>query len=172
MEAVAVRARVGKPTLYLRWPGKAQLVLDAVLSYIDGRIVVPAKQGLREELLALTADLVRQLGGPQGLLLRAVIGGGQSDPKLLQACQENWWAPRQAALREVLGRAVARGELGPDTRPDLVAGLLYGAVLQRLLFGHSKPHRSFSAELVDLVMRALDARVSNPPAQRRNRRGN
>jgi predicted nucleotidyltransferase len=52
----------------------------------------------------------------------------------------------------MVDRAIARGEIAPETDPDLVMDLLYGAAYHRLLQGHLPLNDQFVRALVDAVM--------------------
>ena len=52
MDAVAARAKASKATIYRRWPGKQELVLDAVRSRAPGMAVPEDTGSLRGDLLA------------------------------------------------------------------------------------------------------------------------
>src|SRR5580658_2329777 len=56
MEAVAARAGVGKATIYRRWPGKEDLLLDALAAL---RMPLPTPQGrsVRADLITLVDAL-------------------------------------------------------------------------------------------------------------------
>ena len=56
MDAVAARARAGKTTIYRRWPGKAELVVDA-LNSLKGIPDIPDTGSLRQDLRALAESI-------------------------------------------------------------------------------------------------------------------
>jgi AcrR family transcriptional regulator len=82
IDAVAHRAGVGKATIYRRWDGKEQLVLDALAA---GRIPVPQPDTgtLRDDLLAYylpLADIEAQQGAVR--LMPALAAEAAVDPDL------------------------------------------------------------------------------------------
>ena len=62
MDAVAARARASKATIYRRWPGKQELVLDAVRSRGAGLTVAEDTGCLRGDLVATYRSAMPRLG--------------------------------------------------------------------------------------------------------------
>ena len=56
MDAVAARARAGKTTIYRRWPGKAELVVDS-LNCLKGVPDIPDTGSLQQDLRLLARTL-------------------------------------------------------------------------------------------------------------------
>jgi AcrR family transcriptional regulator len=68
MDAVAARARAGKTTIYRRWPGKEELVIDA-LNSLKGVPHIPGTGSLRRDLRALAESITSaesRFGGGAG----------------------------------------------------------------------------------------------------------
>ena len=66
LEAVAARARAGKTTIYRRWSGKAELVVDALVS-AKGPLGFPDTGSLAGDLRAVPHGLsVRRAGSMRG----------------------------------------------------------------------------------------------------------
>ncbi|MCC7484699.1 MAG: TetR/AcrR family transcriptional regulator [Burkholderiales bacterium] len=158
MEAIALRAGVGKPTVYLRWPNKARLVLAAVLTEMDQRIAFPPSRSLRDTLRVQMRRLAKFLGSPQGKLIAMIFGGGQADLELLQAFREGWVAPRRAYAREVLRRFVELGQLDENADLELAIDLLYGPLFYRLLLRHAPLDGGFVDGIIDSVMGGFEAK--------------
>ena len=152
IEAIALRAGVGKPTIYLRWPNKARLVLDAVLSEMDQRIAFPRSASLRTALRIQMKRLARFLNSPQGKIIATIIGGGQADQELLEAFRDGWVAPRRAYAREFLEQFVAAGQLDRGIDIEFAIDLLYGPLFYRLLLKHAPLDAKFVDRLVDTVL--------------------
>jgi AcrR family transcriptional regulator len=157
MEAIALRAKVGKPTIYLRWPNKARLVLDAVLTEIDQRIAFPRSGSLRNSLRVQMRRLAKFLNSPQGRLIAMIFGGGQADLELLQAFRDGWVAPRRAYARQVLEQFIEAKQLGEPIDLDLAIDLLYGPLFYRLLLRHAPLDGKFVDEIIDTVIGGFEA---------------
>ena len=67
IEAVAARARASKATIYRRWPGKAELVAEALRCRPQATRVMPDTGDLREDvvqgILAFVTDLTEEDAG-------------------------------------------------------------------------------------------------------------
>jgi AcrR family transcriptional regulator len=85
-EAVAKRAKVGKPTLYKWWPTKASLVL-AMFSDRIGIARPPAAQSSTAEdaIRNAAVTLVRGFKGLPGKIVAELIAEGQSEPEVLRS---------------------------------------------------------------------------------------
>ena len=148
MDAVATRAKASKATLYRRWSSKPELVVEAVCSHKE-HPAVPDTGTLRGDLIQAYCGL-GGLTDPRSMaVLAAVVTAMARDEEFAAIYRRDFIGPKQAAMRLVLERAVARGEIRDDVDLDLVAPALPGIVLHRvfLLGDESTP---------DLVARVID----------------
>lgn len=107
VEAVAARARVGKASLYRRWPGKRELVMAAVRAGVPEPEHLVDAASLRADLLAYFGEVAAYLRSPAGPALRAVLAEAGA-PGLDRGAVRRRSTDR---LRELAERAVVRGEL-------------------------------------------------------------
>src|SRR5260221_13849776 len=64
IEQVAARAGVGKATIYRRWPGKEDLLLDA-LAALKTPLPQPRGRSVREDLVAVVDAMSRDTADPR-----------------------------------------------------------------------------------------------------------
>ena len=134
MDAIAARAGVGKTTIYRRWESKEDLIADA-LGALRTEPGTKEATDLRAVLLEYLHDQERELADPLvGRLLPAILGELQTNPGFVSAWEDRVVRPRRQAIVDVLSEAVERGELRDGADPDVIADLLLGAPLLRLLF--------------------------------------
>jgi AcrR family transcriptional regulator len=128
MEGVAARAGVGKASLYRRWPTKEQLVIAAVVHRCGEHDTAPDTGSLRGDVTAYCRQVLDKLRR-HGAILRAVNAETARNPALDESFRTTFLQQRRAQVREVLTRAVDRGELpqGADLEllGDLGAALLW-----------------------------------------------
>ena len=160
VDAVAARAGVSKPTVYLRHPTKADLATAAIASMrVHPR---PAPTGdLRSDLLAHLRLLRAGLERPNGMAMLGTVLAEENDtPELLALFRERLVAPRRRELRAVLQAARDRGELRPDANLDAAVNALVGAFFARYLAGEPFGGR-FVSTVVDTVLQGV--RISPQP---------
>jgi AcrR family transcriptional regulator len=155
MEAIAARAEVGKPTIYRRWSSKAHLVMDAFLAAVNPELTFPDTGSVAESIRLQMQQLVKVLLSPPGRIIAVLIGGGQTDAKLIEAFRENWLIPRRKAASEVFKKGVECGELRADVNVEVAIDALYSPLFYRLLLRHAPLTQDFVDELVDVVMKGL-----------------
>ena len=152
MDAVAARARASKATIYRRWPGKPELVLDAVRSRAPG-LVVPADTGsLRGDLVATYTAAARGAGAEEAELVAGVLRAMRSAPELGDCVRAQVFESKCDVSRTLVARAVDRGELPAGTDPLLlheVAGALW---FHRVLVVGGPVDDEFIAHVVDDVL--------------------
>ena len=119
MEGVAARAGVGKASLYRRWPTKEQLVIAAVVNRCGERIVTPDTGSLAGDVGEYCNEVLTKLRRHGGIL-RAFAAGTALNPALAAAWRTTFLDERRAEVRQVLQRAVDRGELPPDADLELL----------------------------------------------------
>lgn len=119
IEGVAARAGVGKATIYRRWETKLDLVLDAVVHRCQEHVVSPDTGSLRTDLAELFgAGLAKYRR--DGAVMEAFVAEQSRHPELARAWRTMYLDERRAAMRDILDRAVARGELSPDNDLELL----------------------------------------------------
>ena len=164
VEAIAERAGVGKPTIYRRWAGKAEIVAEAIRARKGaGR---PADTGsLRGDLRALVDDVRASLRGEDLHLAAGLTRLLRSSDELAGLFREHVVAVERERWRLVLDRAAARGELpGRAAVSPLVADIASALVFSRVMFSGDPIDDAFAEELVDRVL--LPAIAGSDPAPR------
>jgi len=160
VDAVAARAGVSKPTIYLRHPTKADLATAAIASMRVQPRPAPTDD-LRADLVAHLRLLRAGLERPNGMtMLGTVLAEENETPELLALFRQRLVTPRRRELRAVLQAARDRGELRPDVDLGVVVSALVGAFFARYLAGEPIGGR-FVGTLVDGVLDGV--RLGPPP---------
>jgi len=152
IEAIAADADVGKATVYRWWPNKASLVADAFSRSADEELRFPNTGSVRNDVSIQMKHLVRVLRGRRGRIVAALIGGGQSDPELIQAFRDRFMMPRRQEAYQTLRRGIARRELPETLNLDLTLDTLYGSLYMRFLIRQTGLTEDYVDEVVALVM--------------------
>lgn len=161
MEAVAARAAVGKATLYRRWQGKEQLVVDALASLAEP-VDLPRGAEPRDRLVALLDSVRKRSGSRAAQIFPRLVGESTDHPELMRRYRAQVLAPRRARFRAVLQDAVAAGLIRPDVDVDHATDLLVGPVAYRNLLGTDRPPtREFVRRVVDDVLSGLTPRTTD-----------
>jgi AcrR family transcriptional regulator len=165
MDAVAERAGVSKATIYRWWPTKETLALDALYNeWAAAQPVTRSTGSLRGDLLALLRPWVRLAGSrPYGRVIGALITEAQTDPEFAVVYRSRFVEPRREQAREILRRAIERGEIRPDTKIEVAVDMLYGPLYHRLLHGHAPLGDRFVRDVVDTALDGLMPTPTNDP---------
>jgi AcrR family transcriptional regulator len=132
MESVAARARVGKKTLYRRWPSKAPLVAEAVLQAYGGSGSFPVADtgDVRDDLRSWLDEHAEFLAEPpNAALVRALIAAAAASSADGAALYQQLSAPQHAGLTTRLRQAVDAEQIRAETDVDAVADALIGTLL-------------------------------------------
>ncbi|ALM82557.1 TetR/AcrR family transcriptional regulator [Bordetella sp. N] len=151
---VASEAGVAKQTLYRRWPGKAEIVLDAFLesaSKADGLVYT----GLEATLTKYLRGLFRHLEA-DGPAIRNLIASAQADADFLERFTNRFVEPRAGHLRAILHSALEAGDLPPHSDLNVLTDMVHGAFWYRLLTGKALDS-AYAAALAKQVSVAVTA---------------
>ncbi|MCW7945468.1 TetR family transcriptional regulator [Streptomyces hygroscopicus] len=137
---VATRAGVAKTTLYRRWAGKNELVVDAVAALFD-ELELPDRGSLAADIEGVVLQFAAILDLPEAKSgLMAVVTESTRDDALRERIRESIVDRQKRLVLEGRARATARGELPPETDPeeaartaDLIFDMVAGAVVHRTL---------------------------------------
>ncbi|MDR7028069.1 TetR/AcrR family transcriptional regulator [Rhizobium rosettiformans] len=150
IEAVARRAKAGKPTIYRWWHSKAALLLD-VYHRQKGETFYPDTGATRGDLIAFLEALLGFWKTTGGEVFRSIVAEAQSDPAALKALRD-YAVTRCRASGVILERGVVRGEIRGTLDIPLIMELFSSFCWQRLLTGRLDPSRDQITHLVDAVL--------------------
>jgi AcrR family transcriptional regulator len=159
MEAIAARARVGKHTIYRRWPSKGALLLDSMLSLGQSALDYPdtgnVATDLRQQIYA-AVDLLTT--GPLRPLFQALVGEAQHDPGVAAALNERFITPQADKTVARLKSARDQGQLAPDFDLDLAMAILSGPLYFRLLITQEPLTHAYVDRILDALFAGMGPR--------------
>jgi AcrR family transcriptional regulator len=155
MEAIAKRAKVGKPTLYKWWPSKAALVLAMFNERLAGADHSPAARSAEAALRARVRKLIASLKGDFGKVMADLIAEGQSEPAVLRDLFDQHVSVRRRAAVADVRRGQAAGEIAADVDPELMIDGMIGPIYFRLLMQHAPLTQEFGQAIVSQVLRGV-----------------
>ncbi len=155
MDEIAQRARVGKATIYRRWPSKLPLVLDAVRDLSDDELGPPDTGGLDTDIHLLLESFIEALKSPLGRALVRLLADAAPDPQLRHVVYDELIRRRQEQLRVILERAIARREIRDDADVDTVLELGSAAILHRLMFSDEPLDLEYGDRAAQLLLCGL-----------------
>ncbi|MEM7337857.1 MAG: TetR/AcrR family transcriptional regulator [Actinomycetota bacterium] len=155
LDAVAQRSGVAKTTLYRHW-GSANVLMVHALDCTIERIPTPNTGDLRTDLRNVLGEL-REIAnsGAHRQMMFEVMAAAANDPDLA-AVQQALMHERTRPLRELIQRAVDRGEI-PPVDLDEVTICVEGPFMARVLKS-SEPVTAGELEpMIEFVARGLGA---------------
>ncbi|MFC8257195.1 TetR/AcrR family transcriptional regulator [Streptomyces sp. NPDC057291] len=159
MDAVAVRARASKATLYRQWGSKPELVVKALRQQKPVSIGEIGTGSLRGDFheMVMHADDYRMEQDTS--LMRGLAMAVRENADLLRALRELLFEPETIGLDRMLRRAVERGEIRADNPTlEYVPQMLVGALVVRGLIDNQPPTQAFLTSYIDaVVLPALSA---------------
>ena len=168
VERIAARAGVGKASLYRRWPDKVSIVLEAV-SRNPERPSAPDTGSLRGDALAYLRTLVRYRT-LHADAISAISSEALCDDRFGDAFRVGMAEPIMAGMQVILERAIARGELAPETDVELLSSVPPALLQAQRLVAGRHPDEAFVERIVDQFFSPLgevsagSADQTDPPA--------
>lgn len=137
-------------------PRNAALVIGALGGRALSLESLPDTGNLRDDLLAIRRIQLELLSSSEGQRVLPGLAADMSDhPELHPRFCERYVAPWREAMQKAVERAVARGEIpsGPDGR--LVADVLTGPLVFRMLYAGEQVDELALEPAVDLILAGL-----------------
>jgi len=161
IDSIAARAHSSKATIYRRWPGKAELVVDALTS-LKGAPLVPDTGSLRGDLEAIGQGSSSADNQFDAQLMMGLITALARDAELRQVFRERLIDPHAAILTRVFKQAMMRGEMDKGRNLELLVSLYPALMLQHLLKFGEIPGAHFAQQVIDDVIMPLATAPSDP----------
>ncbi len=157
VDAIAARAHASKSTMYRKWPGKAELVADALRRQAEARATELADTGsLRGDLLLIVQNITRTLAGDAaGPSLLSLAEAIRADPVLRDIIRTQIDERSRHDGVLICARATTRGENVDATRAPAVVGLALAYLFLRTLLGGEPPSDDEQQRLVDHTLLPL-----------------
>jgi AcrR family transcriptional regulator len=153
MEAVAAEAGVSKPTLYLRYGGKPELVAAAFERLRVGGAPAPTGD--------VRADLVAQLRHLRAVFARvgmSLVGVCMAEAEhvsqLAEGLRTRSLEPGRQLMRDVLTTARDRGEIDPGADLETAIEMAFGAYYAHYLAGQGFD-AGWEERVADAILRGL-----------------
>ena len=159
---VATRAGVAKTTLYRRWAGKKELVVDAVAELFD-ELEIPDRGSLAADVEGVVLQFAAILARPEAKSgLMAVIAESVRDDALRARIRTSIVDRQKRLVLEGRARAQVRGELPPETDPeesarttDLIFDMVAGSVVHRTVVSAEPVDTAWVRSLIRVLLLGL-----------------
>ncbi|MFG3247194.1 TetR/AcrR family transcriptional regulator [Streptomyces sp. NPDC048187] len=166
---VATRAGVAKTTLYRRWAGKNELVVDAVAELFD-ELELPDRGSLAADIEGVVLQFAAILARPEARSgLMAVVAESTRDEALRERIRTSIVERQKRLVLEGRARAQARGELPPEPdaaeaarTADLIFDMVAGAVVHRTLVSAEAANEEWVRGLTQVLVWGLAAQPAQP----------
>ncbi|MFJ7490057.1 TetR/AcrR family transcriptional regulator [Streptomyces sp. NPDC097727] len=167
MGDVATRAGVAKTTLYRRWAGKNELVVDAVAVLFD-ELELPDLGSLSADMQAMVLQFAALLERPETqTALMAVVAESTRDEALRTRIRVSIVDRQKRLVLQGRQRAQERGELPVEqneavaaTTADLIFDVIAGAVVHRALVSAEPVDEDWARRFTLLLLAGLGAAAS------------
>lgn len=164
MGDVATRAGVAKTTLYRRWAGKNELVVDAVAVLFD-ELELPDLGSLSADVEAVVLQFAALLERPETkTALMAVVAESTRDEALRERIRNSIVDRQKRLVLEGRARAQERGELPAEQdaetaarTADLIFDVIAGAVVHRALVSAEPVDADWARRFTLLLLSGLGA---------------
>nr|WP_119611791.1 TetR/AcrR family transcriptional regulator [Streptomyces acidiscabies] len=161
---VATRAGVAKTTLYRRWTGKNELVVDAVAELFD-ELRLPDRGSLTADIEGVVLQFAAILARPEARSgLMAVVAESTRDDALRERIRWSIVERQKRLVLEGRSRAQTRGELPAEADPaesartvDLIFDVVAGAVVHRTLVSAEPAREQWVRTFTRLLLGGLPA---------------
>ena len=155
IDAVAQRAGSNRVLIYRVWDTKLSLAADALFGASGvgsaGDFDVPDTGSLVEDLRSFIAQHVARMSGPAYLKgLPGLTVELLNDPELYRWMHTRFVQPSEDGYREILARAVERGEAAEGGDPRLLTRVVSGAITSLAQTGRLTPE-----EMTEALVRTL-----------------
>jgi AcrR family transcriptional regulator len=161
VDAVARAAGATRPTIYLRWPSKADLVIAAVAdlerpdaTQLSGDTLTDLKTILHELKVSFVDHGNAELFGP-------MFTERHHEPELIEQFRKRLLTPRRNRLVEVLEQGAEKGDVRVGIDIDAVVNAMVGSMYAKVMTGEAVSG-DFASRIVDAIWAGIAVSRPNP----------
>lgn len=162
LDLIARHAKVGKAALYRRWTTKEQ-IMSAALRSSKNTVLDFDTGSLRGDLFAIGQVTVERLLGKYGSVRMRAMIDAKIYPELFEGEIDELRNESIAGGREIILRAIERGEIAKGTSPALILDAVAGTIEHHFLMTPMSKLKEFESgadkyikSVVDLVLAGLN----------------
>jgi AcrR family transcriptional regulator len=145
-DLIAAEAQVSKTTIYRHWRTKQQVVVDAMRRRLPN-LDVPELGSAEAEVRWILEHRLEDYRNPGTLrLVGGLVGAAVSDHRLKPIFDE-WVENLSRAIRQVIQRGMARGDVRPDLDIFALETLIAGVVSRTVIL-----QKSFTQPTIDEIV--------------------
>lgn len=160
MDAVAARTRSSKATLYRQWQCKPTLVAAALRHDKSAALESVDTGSLRGDLHEIARRVSQGSRRKDSVLVRALGHAVRCNQELADALHDAMIKREVEIIRQMVERAVQRGEMAPDNPAvEFLPHLIAGAVFARPIIERVDADLSYLERYVDVVVLPLLSRT-------------
>lgn len=169
IDAVATRAGSSKTTIYRRWPDKSALVCAALIDASERHPDLPVgATNLRDDLLVLISLMVKLGTSEDPGAFASLLAAAQKDRAIAEAVRVTALEPRRRDCRDVIQRAIGRGELRDPRLATILFEAAIGQIMVRFLLQSDGFDEPSQIDFVDkTLIPALTAHDATVDEERR-----
>jgi AcrR family transcriptional regulator len=154
MSAVVARSKVARATVYRRYPTREALI-SAALAQVKGREPFQLSGDLEADIATAAAWAAAILGeGPFRRFLPLFVGEALRGPAAAEAVVERV-APNHGGMAREYADLAERSGFRTDVDPAIVADIVIGAMLMRLLSTGIPPGDEAVDQVTSILVRGL-----------------
>jgi len=148
VERIAERSGVHKTTIYRRWGGADQVVLDALLNRGSEGIPIPDTGTLTGDLLALGRLIATMISEPVGRAVATAVLV-EADSPTLSSLAQVFWSERFSRAAVIVERAIERGEVSGRADPNGMIEALASQIWFRIMMRRGAVTDDWISSVVD-----------------------
>ena len=153
LKDVARRSGVSVPSIYRRWPNKAEVVSAAV--ELTKRTRIEPTGDLETDLLAQLRDVRRMYEQVTDIgMTGTLLAEERHHPEFIEAFRRTAIRPRRAAIAAIVRHGQEQGIVDPEVEPEQVSELLVGAIYAARIAG-AELGQTWDEDIVRLIMRGV-----------------
>ncbi|GIO13716.1 TetR family transcriptional regulator [Cohnella xylanilytica] len=154
VDEVARRSGVAKTTIYRHWPTREALVIDACSRMIAEQ-ETPDTGSLEGDVTAILMEIAHLLPTANwSFVLPSIVDTAERNPEFAEI-HSRIQRGHAAPLREVLQRAVDRGELPARADASTIVAALLGPLFYRRWFSREPIDDAFVKTIIKLALASL-----------------